>query len=288
MSLIIPSFHLLCQDTDTIKAAFILTTSKYSTMDRWTNKVALVTGAGSGIGAQICRELCSHGLIVYGLDCNEESLQSLFEELHGDIDSVAFFSTVLCDLTDEDQIVAAFDRITSESGGVDILVNCAGMMTNNAILEDEGDERLQRMFQLNVLAVISCIKKAYKSMADRDADGHIVNMCSVTGHGVPGFPGLKPVASAYYASKFAVNALNRVINQELIYFNKPKIRITNISPGLVGGTNIAKDTDFEEALRSESLLQPKDISDTLRFILSAPRHVQVREVILESVGGMMY
>lgn len=163
-----------------------------------------------------------------------------------------------------------------------------GIMTNNAILEEDGEERLNRMMQTNVLALISCIKKAYKSMSDRDTEGHIVNMCSVTGHAVPGMPGVKPVACAYYASKFAVNALNRGINQELIYYGKNKIRISNISPGLVGGTNIAKDTDYEQVLASDGLLKAKDISDTLLFILAAPSHVQVREVILESVGGMMY
>lgn len=251
-------------------------------MDRWTNKVAVVTGAGSGIGAQMCVDLCSCGVLVYGLDCNEDRLIDL---------SLAIpdgFSTVTCDLTIEQEIVAAFERIISEAGGVDILVNCAGMMTNNAILDDEGDERLLRMFQTNVLALISCTKKAYQSMSARDVEGHIVNLCSVTGHGVPGVPGLKPVASGYYASKFAVNALNRVINQELVYFGKTKIRISNISPGLVTGTNIANDTDFEQVLANEQLLKPKDISDALIFILSAPAHVQIREVILESVGGMMF
>lgn len=257
-------------------------------MDRWTGKVALITGGASGIGAQICRDLCLHRITVYALDSNVQYLDQLSCEMHDNPEFAGRFLTIYCDVTEEEQLQVAFEKITQECGGVDILVNCAGIITTTSILEDGGEERLLKVFQTNVLATISCIKRAYQSMCARDAEGHIVNLCSVTGHCVPPPSGVKPCASGYYVSKFAVNALNRVINQELIYFDKPKIRISNISPGLVGGTNIGKGTAFDEVLKSGQLLQPKDISDAAIFILSAPSHVQVREIIMESVGGMMY
>lgn len=79
-------------------------------------------------------------------------------------------------------------------------------------------------------------------MSSRDADGHIVNLCSVTGHGVAANPELRPIASAYYASKFAVNALNRVINRGAGLLPKEQDPHLKHQPRFGGGTNIAKDT----------------------------------------------
>lgn len=258
-------------------------------MERWANKVALVTGAGSGIGSQMARELCAHKVIVYGLDFKKEPLEKVGKGIVGEYPS-AIFSSILCDLTKEEEIQAAFARIIAERGGVDILVNCAGILTNASMLDEGSDAGITRVIQTNLLAVISCTKKAYKSMADRDVDGHIVNMCSVAGQTMLSLSG-KPTLGPYSISKYGVKVLNRAIGQELAFFKKSKIRISNISPGFVAETAILDEaTDLNKAMNQEGSprLVPKDISDTLIFILSAPRHVQVREVIIEGVGGTMW
>lgn len=112
-------------------------------MDRWAGKVALVTGACSGIGTQICRDLCGHEVWVFGLDRDSDRIQLIFDEI---LASGAQFSAITCDLTEEEQIVFAFDRVIEEAQGVDILINCAGMMTNNAILDEEGYETILKTF----------------------------------------------------------------------------------------------------------------------------------------------
>lgn len=256
-------------------------------MDRWANKVALVTGAGSGIGAQIARDLCALKIIVVGLDFIKEDLDKVASEIKSN-DSSVEFTKIYCDLTKEEEIKTAFDRIIAEKGGVDILVNCAGILTGENILDDDSYDAINRVIQTNLVAVISCVKKAFKSMSDRDVDGHIVNLCSVWGQAMarPFAPGGRPHNGAYCISKYGVKVLNRAIGQELIHCNKPNIRISNISPGFVGETGIFRGTDFK--LPTRQTLKPKDISDTLMFILSAPSHVQVREVIVESVGGNLY
>lgn len=256
-------------------------------MERWANKVALVTGAASGIGAQFCKDLCAHNVTVIGLDFNEKLLKETAAEIKSD--KSTRFSTIHCDLTDEQQIQAAFERVSKEYKGVDILVNCAGMFPNTSILQEDGHASLMKTVQTNLLAVISCTRKAYKSMNDRDVEGHIVNMCSVAGHVVQQLKGVSP-ATSYYVTKSAVKTLNQMIGQELVFLKNTKVRYSNISPGLVGGTNILKDTSYQSTVMdgNEFKLKPKDISDTLLFILSTPKHVQVRDVIIESVGACLY
>lgn len=256
-------------------------------MERWANKVAVVTGAASGIGAQFCRDLYSHQVTVIGLDIN----QDLLDQLATEINSKGRFIPQLCDLTKEDEIQATFEQIISEHGGVDILVNCAGIFPKYAVLHEDSYENVLKTLQTNLLAVISCTKKAFKSMSDRDVEGHIVTMGSIAGHITSSFPGVDSSAM-YYTTKAAVKTLNQMLAKELVYYKKPKIRLSNISPSLVGGTNLGKRetaTTVDLKIRDFAFkLSPKDISDTLIYILSTPAHVQVRDIILESAGSGFY
>lgn len=256
-------------------------------MERWANKVALVTGAGSGIGAQICHDLCDNKVIVVGLDFKEDFLGSVAKKIRTK-NSNARFSTILCDLTQEDQIKAAFELIQKDYGGVDILVNCAGIICDSTLMEENRMEVFTKLIQTNLLAVISCTQKAMKSMSERDVEGHIVNLCSVSGHCVPVFPGFKPVTTVYSMSKFGMTAFNRLLNQELIYYKNTKIRVSNISPGPVANTGLTKGMDLDKKLQGQGTLNVKDVSETMIFILSTPSHVQVRDIILEGVGSGVY
>lgn len=255
-------------------------------MDRWANKVAVVTGAGSGIGAQMCIDLCRNNITVIGLDYNPDYLEKTASTIVQNIPS-ARFSSIVCDLTQESNIKSAFEQILANHEGVDILVNSAGYFHDVAVLEEGGLEALTKTVQTNLIAVISCTKKAFVSMAERNVPGQIINVCSVAGHTVLTAPGLLP-ATVYYATKSAVKTLNQLLGQELLFKNNDKIRISNISPALVGGTNLLNSTGHKAILECPNKLAPKDISETMLFILSAPQHVHIREVIMESVGAMGY
>lgn len=257
-------------------------------MERWTNKIAVVTGAGSGIGEAIARELCAKNVVVVGVDLLKDRLDKLSEVIAQEY-STATFVPIVCDLTKEAEIQAAFDQIIKSQGGVDILINCAGLITKYAILEEGSDASLNTIMQTNVMAVVSCIKKAYRSMADRDTDGYIINLCSVAGHCTPNTPiGSKPFAALYGPSKSAISHMTKVLVRELVYYQKPKIRISNVSPGVVqtdifNAANVTA-SGFETLAR----LQPVDIANTVLFILSTPSHVQVRDLIVEAVGAPFY
>lgn len=255
-------------------------------MERWANKVAVVTGAGSGIGAQICLDLCSNHLRVFGLDFNQDHLAEIKERMQ-QTHPEAQFTVIHCDLTKEDQIEAAFEKIVTVEGGVDVLVNNAGVLGKQSILSAPMVD-ISQMMQTNVVAMISCAQKAIKSMRDRDVEGHIVNLCSVAGHTQAKVPG-EPVLSAYVASKHAVRVLNQMLNQELAHFEVKKIRLSNISPGAVGGTKISvAGSTFDNLLQTEGSLTPKEVSSQIIHILSLPSHLIIREMILESAGFAFY
>lgn len=257
-------------------------------MDRWANKVAVVTGASSGIGEQICRDLCSRKVIVVGLARRAELLSAIGQDIAAKDPSAGRFVGISCDLTVEQEIRTAFDRIVSEFGGMDILVNNAGVFTNANILEEGTDDALEKTIQTNISAVVSCTKKAFKSMSARDTEGYIVNISSVAGHSVPSaVPGMKPFPGAYFASKAALTALNKSLGQELVYYQKPNIRVSNISPGIVK-TDIFQTGGFGDAMDAVPNLNAKDVSDALLYILSTPSHVQVRDIIMECVGAAYY
>lgn len=125
-------------------------------------------------------------------------------------------------------------------------------------------------------------------MVDREVPGYIVNVSSIAGHTTPSLgPGMKPFPGGYFASKAAVTTMNRMMGQELVYYQKPNIRITNISPGIVQ-TDIFKTGGFGDKLDQVPSLKPKDVSDMLIYIISTPPHVQVRDVIMEVVGSSFY
>lgn len=244
-----------------------------------------MTGASAGIGEAICRDLCANNVIVAGLARREDRLIKLGEDILKKTPSARFFP-VVCDLAQEDQIKAAFEKVIAQFGGVDILINNAGIVTKFALLEEGSDDMLTKVIQTNLLALLSCTKKAFKSMCDRDTDGYIVNVSSVAGHIVPNMNGLKPFGGTYSPSKFALTAVNKLLGQELVYFQRPKIRISSISPGLVK-------TEIFDGLGSSGFeelnhLKPEDISSSIMYILSTPSHVQVRELIVEPVGVAYY
>lgn len=257
-------------------------------MNRWANKVAVVTGASSGIGERICRDLCQHKVTVIGLARRAELLAAISEDIAAKNPTAGRFVGICCDVTSEEQLTAAFDRIIEEFGGVDILINNAGVFANANLLEVGAEDSIATMLQTNLSAVVSCTRRAFSSMAERDTDGYIVNISSVAGHSVPQtLAGTKPFPGAYFASKAALTAMNRSLGQELVFYQKPKIRITNLSPGVVQ-TEIFKTGGFGNAMESLPSLSTQDISDTLMFILATPSHVQVRDIVLESVGSCFY
>jgi len=245
-------------------------------MDRWSGRVALVTGASVGIGAAICRALVSHGLKVVGAARNVDKIQALADELRGHPGSLM---AIKCDVSKDADIMAMFAAIKQQHGGVDVCINNAGMSHNKSLLEGT-PEQWREMVNINVVGLCLCTREAVSSMRERGVDdGQIIHINSMSGHRVT------PSSSThFYAStKHAVSALTEGLRQELREL-KTNIRVASISPGVVETEFFSRMKGDAEAARKfyESMdpIQAKDIADSVVHVISAPKHVQIHDILI--------
>ncbi|XP_018316996.1 farnesol dehydrogenase [Mycetomoellerius zeteki] len=242
-------------------------------MDRWLGKTAVVTGAGSGIGEAITHALLQNGINVVALEVQKGRLAKLDAECKREGFAGKLY-TICCDITHEDEIDAAFSHIET-LGGVDIMVNNAGVVASSRVIESDR-KTFERLLNINVLAVAVCTNKAVRLILKRNVEGHIFNINSVLSHYLP-LDGM-PDFNLYPATKHASLALTDTVRGEIAKIKAP-IRITGISPGIVS-TNIVMDArnDFFEKVPS---LQPKDIADALIYALGTRPEVQITQITIQ-------
>lgn len=245
-------------------------------MELWKGKVAVVTGSSSGIGAAICKELCKFGVIVVGMARRLERLEELKEEILKS-KSDAVFHPVKCDVTVESDIKSAFEYVVKTLGGVDIMINNAGVVKQGTILQEDNLDALKSIMDTNLIGLVSCTKKAFKSMSDRDVPGYIINISSVLGYSVTNIPGHKQESNIYASTKFAMRALNTVVRHELNDLKKNKIRLSCVSPGVVA-------TEMAEGFSIPAMLEAKDVADVVVYILGTNPRIQIEDVIIRPTG----
>ncbi|XP_069683482.1 farnesol dehydrogenase-like [Periplaneta americana] len=257
--------------------AFVCT--RLGTMQRWAGRVAMVTGASSGIGAAITKELVNKGLRVVGMARRIDNIEALSASLQS---APGQLYPVKADLTLENEVSSVFRWVKSNLGGVDILVNSAGTASANSLV-DGPIENWRYILELNILGLSICTKEALQSMKERNVDdGHIVHINSVSGHIVP--PVSDPVFM-YAASKAANVSLTEGLRRELVQMNS-KIRVTSISPGMVR-TDLAEASGLTDPYEDNPYLEPQDVADAVLYALGTPPHVQVHELIIRPIGETM-
>jgi len=242
-------------------------------MDRWRGRVALVTGASAGIGAATAQRLLHEGMRVVGCARRVDRVEELLREQ----DPSGERSLALpVDLRDVARIEALFETVRERWGGVDVLVNNAGLGHKAPLLS--GDAELWReMFDVNVLALCVCTREAVADMRRRGDDGHVIHVSSMAGHRVPGGSGV------YSATKYAVRSLTEALRLELRAAGSG-IRVGALSPGFVE-TEFAEryHRSAEQARETYSrfkVLEARDMADAIVTMLAAPAHMQIHDLLV--------
>ncbi|XP_028138593.2 farnesol dehydrogenase [Diabrotica virgifera virgifera] len=245
-------------------------------MDRWKGKVAVVTGASSGIGAAIAELLVENGLLVVGAARRKERIDALAHKLQG---KKGKLYSVKADMTKEEDIKEIFKWTSTNVGPVAILVNNAGCVKHVGLIDGD-TEAWKATINVNLLALCIATREAISIMKKNNIDGQIIHINSVFGHKVSNFPQV----NVYPATKHGVTALTETLRNELNAL-KSKIRVTSISPGLVETEMVdeVKNSDYFEQLKN-SILKPEDIADGVLYVLSTPPHVQIHELMIKPLG----
>ncbi|XXG95646.1 TATA-binding protein (TBP) [Hypoxylon texense] len=235
-------------------------------------RVAVVTGASSGIGAAVATALAREGASVAIAARRAEALESLKNRLAATGSKVLVQKT---DVTDRKQVESLMQATTEQLGPVDILVCCAGVMYYTLMANAHVDE-WERTVDVNCKGLLHCLGAAVPPMLARGA-GHVVAVSSDAGRKV--FPGL----GVYSASKFFVEAALQGLRLEAAGSG---LRVTSVQPGNTATDLLGMSTD-EEAIRKygeptgAKVLHPDEVAEAIVYALRQPAHVAVNEVLIE-------
>jgi NADP-dependent 3-hydroxy acid dehydrogenase YdfG len=229
-------------------------------------RVAVITGASSGIGAATARALAANGYRVALLSRRVDRIDALAAELG------AGAIAVEADVTDRDALADAAERVRNELGRADVLVNNAGVMLLGPFsAEQRADYRA--MIEVNLLGAITTTEVFLDQI--KDGGGDIVNISSVAGRVARAGNGV------YAATKWGLNGWSESLRQELL----PDVRVTLIEPGIVDTelpthiTHQATRQGVQEAY-DVAAVKPEEIAEVIAFVLARPRHLVINEILL--------
>lgn len=255
-------------------------------------KVALVTGAGQGIGRSIALRLAQDGfdIAVADLDAQAEKSAGVVAEIEA-LDRTAIF--IAADVSKRDDVFAAVNTAAETLGGFDVIVNNAGIAQVTPMLEITADD-LGKIFSINVNSVVWGIQAAVAKFDELGHAGKIISAASIAA--IQGFP----ILGAYSASKFAVRGITQAAAQELA----PRgITVNAYAPGIVGtgmwdlideklsaingkprGQNLKENV---EGIALGRIQTPDDVAKVVSFFAGPDSDYVTGQVLLVD-GGMLY
>jgi len=229
------------------------------------NKVAIVTGASSGIGAEFSRKLTDEGATVYGLARNIDRLQNL-QNILGEL-----FLPVKMDVTDHEKIASWVGKTFSDGKGPDILINNAGLGLFGPVDEMKLED-WETMMNVNVNGVFYLTRQIVPLMKRSDTHSHIINIASIAG--MLGNPNL----SGYNATKFAVRGFSEALFKELRY---DKIKVSCMFPGSIATSFFDNAGGMDT---HDNMMQPEDVADTLIHLLKTPDNLLINEIVMRPLN----
>lgn len=236
------------------------------------NKVAIITGASSGIGYATSLTLSKAGIRVAVGARRTEKLQELEKQIIKNNGEILIQKTDVTRKSDCDSLV---DTVVEKWGKVDVLINNAGLMPLSYFKSGKVEE-WEQMVDVNIKGVLYCTSAVVPYMIEKKS-GQIINISSVAGRIV--FAG----GSVYCATKHAIAALSEGLRKELSpTYN---IRVTCIEPGAVETELLESITDesmtgFIQATKNMETLRSDDIANAILYAVQAPRHVNINEILI--------
>ncbi|HDC8005178.1 TPA: SDR family oxidoreductase [Staphylococcus aureus] len=227
-----------------------------------TDKIAVVTGAGSGIGEAIATLLHEEGAKVVLAGRNKDKLQNVANQLAQD--SVKVVPT---DVTKKEEVDELIKMAQQTFGGLDIVINSAGQMLSSKITDYQVDE-WDSMIDVNIKGTLYTAKAALPTMLEQSS-GHLINIASISGFEVT------KSSTIYSATKAAVHTITQGLEKELA---KTGVKVTSISPGMV---DTAITATYNPTDRKK--LEPQDIAEAVLYVLTQPKHVNVNEITVRPV-----
>ena len=233
-------------------------------------KNAFVTGASSGIGKAIAIALASKGVNIALVGRDKNRLQETAKEIAAQNP----VKTICCpaDITVEENVRKIVNQAASELGGLDYLVNCAGVSQRKGYkIEEIESAEFQRIMRSNVDSMLFCCKEAMPYLKE-SSGAHIINILSTAAFASGAGGGI------YSASKYAARALHEALEAA----NKgSNIKVSAISPGPVKTNIWSHKLEEITETRKEHMLRPEDIADIAIFLLTIGANVHIGNITVE-------
>ncbi|MBP2077969.1 SDR family oxidoreductase [Oceanobacillus polygoni] len=229
------------------------------------DKTAVVTGASSGIGAAIAKQLAMEGANVVLAARRKDKLEEVVKEINSLGNGQALAITT--DVSKQDHIDVMVNHAVETFGKIDIYVNNAGLV-GDGIVRKENVKAWDQMIDVNIKGVLYGIHAVLPSMLERST-GHIVNISSVSGQEVT------KSTTVYSATKYAVRAISMGLEKELA---RTGVRVTNISPGMV-----ETERNIDRLPNERKPLQTEDIAKAVIYAVTQPDYVNVNEITVRPV-----
>jgi NADP-dependent 3-hydroxy acid dehydrogenase YdfG len=233
-------------------------------------RVAVITGASSGIGEATARALARDGYRVALLARRADRIEAIAAEL-GD-GAIA----IEADVTDRDSLVAAAARVQDELGGADILINNAGVMLLGPFSPEQRDD-YRRMIEVNLLGAVTATEVFLEQIVA--AGGDLVSISSVAGRTA------RPRNAVYAATKWGIVGWSEGLRQEL----QPNVRVMVIEPGAVESELTDHITHAETKAASKQYvrdlaIKAEDIAEVIAFAVSRPKRMTLNEILVRPTG----
>ena len=235
------------------------------------DKIALITGATSGIGKATAYELAKVGFKLILCGRRNEILGAIEKDLN----KITLTTSLCFDVSDNLEVNRSISSLPKKWKNINVLINNAGNAHGMDLFQDGNIDDWDKMIDINVKGLMYVTKAIIDNMIE-NSSGHIINIGSLAGREV------YPKGNIYCASKYAVKAISQSLRLDL---NKHNIKVSEINPGLVetSFSDVRFKGDKSKAknvYKGYKALQADDIAEIISFVISRPKHVNIADLLV--------